>query len=395
MTETSVRTRQTVYWIGLALILMTPAGAQAHVKWFCGPIDTSIPPAPLRQVLTQLYFTGLAAFATLVGIGAFIDALVERFLPRSVARLDRAECLVDWIIRIGLSAYALGLWQHLAVVLWADDATGSVLTPEMLNHHAVVGWLQLAIAGLVLVPRLSLAAAAGLLTLYTIGLARFGLFYMIDYLFFLGLTAYVALAQPMMRGFRLAAWRTSILTASLSLSLMWTAVEKFLFPQWTIAVLLHHPSITAGYSFPTVTTIAGFVEFSLSFYLLAGRAVLVRVAAVLLAGVFVIAMPEFGMVDVVGHIPVIIILVATLLHGETDLQRTFRGSAAGAARSGVRVAASYVVTLFVLMFLYYGLHAGSVWLQGKSVRVSQPAPAAALSDQPPAEALERSGTSPP
>ena len=368
-------------------MLVTPAVAQAHVKWFCGPIDTSIPPVPLRQVLTQLYFTSLAAFMVLVGVGAFLDALAERFLPRSVARLDRAEWLVDWVIRIGLSAYALSLWRHLAVVLWADNATGSVLTPEMLNHHAVVGFLQLAIAGLVLVPRLSLAAAAGLLTLYAIGVARFGLFYMIDYLFFLGLTAYVALAQPMLRRFRLAAARTSILTASLSLSLMWTAVEKFLFPQWTIAVLLHHPGITASYPFPTVTTIAGFVEFSLSFYLLAGRAVLVRVAAVLLAGVFVIAMPEFGMVDVVGHIPVLIILVATLLHGETDLQRKFRGSAAGAWRSGLRVAASYVTTLFVLMLLYYGLHAGSVWLTGKPVRVSQPASAAAPADQPPAEAL--------
>ena len=395
MIETSIRTRRAVYRIGFALLLMTSAVAQAHVKWFCGPINTSIPPAPLRQVLTQLYFTGLAAFSTLVGIGAFFDALTERFLPRSVARLDQAEWLVGWVIRIGLSAYALGLWRHLAVVLWADDATGSVLTPEMLNHHAVVGYLQLAIAGLVLVPRLSLAAAAGLLTLYAIGVARFGLFYMIDYLFFLGLTAYVALAQPMMRGFRLATWRTSILTASLSLSLMWTAVEKFLFPQWTILVLLHHPGITGGYPFPTVTTIAGFVEFSLSFYLLSGRAVLVRVAAVLLAGVFVIAMPEFGIVDVVGHIPVIIILVATLLHGETDLQRTFRGSAAGAARSGVRVAASYVATMFVLMLLYYGLHAGSVWLGGKPVRVSQPAPAAAVANRSPAKALKRSGMSPP
>ncbi|MBD8548808.1 hypothetical protein IFT82_19015 [Sphingomonas sp. CFBP 8760] len=279
---------------------------------------------------------------------------------------------MDLVVRLGLAVYAVCLWRNLAVVLWADDATGSVLTPEMVNRAHWIGLLQLAIAGMVLVPRLSLPAAAGLLTLFAIGVARFGPFYMIDYMFFVGLAIYVALGQPALRHqYRLASWRVSILTGGLSLSLMWTAVEKFLFPQWTIAVLLHHPGITAGFPFPFVATIAGFVEFSLSFYLLVGRAVLVRVAAVLLAGVFVMAMPEFGMVDVVGHIPVLIILVATLLQGETRLQQTLRGRAAGPWASSGAVLIRYLAVLAILMLLYYGLHALSVWAEGKAVPLNQ------------------------
>ncbi|WP_242150207.1 hypothetical protein [Sphingomonas sp. BAUL-RG-20F-R05-02] len=285
---------------------------------------------------------------------------------------------MDIVVRIGLAVYAVCLWRNLAVVLWADDATGSVLTPEMVNRAHWIGLLQLVIAGMVLVPRLSLAASAGLFTLFAIGVARFGPFYMIDYLFFVGLAIYVALGQPVLRRrIHIASWRVSILTGSLSLSLMWTAVEKFLFPQWTIAVLLHHPGITAGFPFPSVATIAGFVEFSLSFYLLVGRAVLVRIAAVLLAGVFIMAMPEFGMVDVVGHIPVLIILVATLLQGETRLQQVFRGPVSSPWASARAVLIRYVAILTVLMSLYYGLHALSVWAEGKPVALSQPSPPSA------------------
>ncbi len=369
---------------GLAFIgcILLPGVAQAHVKWFCGPIDDSLPPAPLWQVLSPLYFTCLVGFAALVAVGSGCDALIARFMPGSATVSPRSDIIVDVLVRVAVAVYAVCLWRDLAVVLWANDATGSVLTPEMVDKDRLVGLLQLSIAGIVLVPRLSLLAAGGLLTLYAIGVARFGLFYMIDYLFFVGLAVYIALGQPMMRHrLGLMSWRVSILTGSLSLSLMWTAVEKFLFPQWTIAVLLHHPGVTAGFPFPSVATIAGFVEFSLAFYLLVGRAVLVRIAAVIFSFVFIMAMPEFGMVDVVGHIPVLVIFAATLLQGETRLQRSFRGAVSSISGSAASVVVRYVVVLATLMSLYYGLHAASVWADGKPVHVSLPSPASARPSQ--------------
>lgn len=379
MTQAIPHRRRASVLLAMVAGATVPGLAEAHVKWFCGPIDPLIPPAPMREVFSALFWTCLLGFAALVGIGALVDAGLARWSSRGLARPTRsaiAPGLVDLVVRVGLAIYAICLWRDIAVVLWADDATGAILTPDLLERNRLVGLVQLAVAGLVLVPRLSLVAGAGLAFLYALGVAKFGPFYMIDYLFFVGVAIYVALGDPALRRFReLAAWRIPIMTGSLALSLMWTAVEKFLFPEWTVAVLLRHPSIAAGFALPSVTTVAGFVEFSLSFYLLVGRPVLVRAAAVLLVAVFVVAMPEFGVVDVVGHIPVIVILAATLIEGETPLQRRFRGprSGSGAVASAGAVLARYVATLVVLTGLYYGLHAASAWSAGRPVTAAQAA----------------------
>jgi len=346
----------------IAALLCFPNVAEAHVKWFCGPIDGSAPPQPFVQVVTPFFFELLAAFLGLVMIGAMIDALIARFARTPLVPIDRAAMLSDPLVRLGVALYGLCLWGNLAVVMWADPSSGSVLTPDLYGADRMVGYVQLAMAATVLIPRLSIIAAAALVSLYAMGVAKFGLFYMIDYLFFLGLAAYIALSDPRLGRFSVHHFRVSILIGSLSLSLMWTAVEKFLFPQWTIAVLLLHPGVTAGQSFPTVATIAGFVEFSLAFYLLAGREILGRIGAVLLGIVFVAAMPEFGMLDVVGHIPVLLILLVALITGETPLQTLSRGSQPSILVSGWRVGLAYITVLSTLMGLYYGLHALSVRL---------------------------------
>lgn len=345
----------------VSLMLFAPGVAEAHVKWFCGPIDGSLPPRPFRDVLTPLFVELLIFFAVVVAVGAMLDALIERMVSTPIISEDRSKVLCDVIVRLGLATYALCLWRNLALVLWADTSNSSILTPDLYGTAGFVGYLQLTIAVAVLIPRLSLIAAGGLMLLYMMGVAKFGLFYMIDYLFFPGLAAYIALGDPLVSLYPwLQRLRVSILIGSLGLSLMWTAVEKFLFPQWTISVLLIHPGVTAGFSFDTVATIAGFVEFSLAFYLLVGREILGRVGAVLLAIVFIAAMPEFGMLDIIGHIPVVVILLVTLLTGETPLQVLCRGNHVDIIRSGWTVSRLYILILIALIGLYYGLHALSV-----------------------------------
>ena len=191
-----LRLSRSLALIGFSVL---PGVAQAHVKWFCGPIDGSLPPAPLRQVLSPLFFTCLFGFAALAAVGGACDALLARFVPAPATTTARSDVIIDVLVRVAVAIYAVCLWRDLAVVLWADDATGSVLTPEMVNRAHWIGLLQLAIAGAVLAPRLSLAAALGLIALYAIGVARFGLFYMIDYLFFVGLAVYVALVQQILK----------------------------------------------------------------------------------------------------------------------------------------------------------------------------------------------------
>lgn len=345
----------------LVVTLSIPKAVEAHVKWFCGPINGSAPPLPFRQAVTPFFLELLILFVGLVMLGAMLDAMITRYAGKLVVDPDRAARASDVIVRGGVALYALCLWGNLAVVMWADPSSGSILTPDLYGAGHAVGYIQLVTAVVVLIPRLSIFAAAALLVLYMLGVAKFGAFYMIDYLFFLGIAAHLALASPLLSRLTVSRYRVPILIGSLSLSLMWTAVEKFLFPQWTISILVSHPGITAGQSFSTVAMIAGFVEFSLAFYLLTGREILGRIGAILLGIVFVAAMPEFGMLDIVGHIPVLLILVIALVTGETPLQILCRGSGSGILLSGWKVGRAYIATLAFLMLLYYGLHALSVW----------------------------------
>ena len=66
-------------------------------------------------------------------------------------------------------------------------------------------------------------------------------FHLVDYVFMLTLALYLAslsLDCP-----RLAGARERVLSAGLACSLAWTAIEKFLYPQWTDAVIAAHPAI--------------------------------------------------------------------------------------------------------------------------------------------------------
>lgn len=184
-----------------AVFLCVPGVADAHVKWFCGPIDGSAPPLPLRDVVTPLFLELLVLFVALVVIGGMLDALIARFMTAAVVKADKVAVLNDVIVRVGVAVYALCLWDNLAVVLWADPSSGSILTPDLYGTNRLVGLLQLAAVITVLIPRLSLIAAAIMVVLYGLGVMIFGLFYMIDYLFFIGLAAYIALSATSFRRF--------------------------------------------------------------------------------------------------------------------------------------------------------------------------------------------------
>ncbi|MGI4764273.1 MAG: hypothetical protein ACRYGP_04290, partial [Janthinobacterium lividum] len=195
-------------------------------------------------------------------------------------------------------------------------------------------------------------AALVLMGLVGIGVARYGVFHMTDYVFFVGYAAYLALTP--WTEWAVRRWRLPLLGASLGFSLMWTAIEKFLYPQWTLKILATHPDITAGFPIPDVVVIAGFVEFSLAFYLIVGRGLL-RVGALAFMVVFITAMPEFGHLDVVGHIPIVAIFLAVILRGATPLQDALRFPARGPRFNAVAVCGLYLVTLFGMMAAYYGL----------------------------------------
>ena len=337
--------------IATAGMILIPSAASAHVKWFCGPADLASPPVAFLHVLSPIFLLCFVGFLLLVFTGLVADGWLARLRPRMLSTGGRLAWAEEAIVRVGIGAYCLLLWDNAAIVPWGhiDEV---ILTPELLGHDWVIDGLQGAVAVLVLSRRTCPLAALALMGLFGIGVGRYGVFHMTDYVFFVGYAAYLALtpwsAWPLWR------WRLPLLGASLGFSLMWTAIEKFLYPQWTSTIMATHPNIAAGFPIPDVVVIAGFVEFSLAFYLVVGRGLL-RLGAVALAAVFVSAMPEFGHLDVVGHIPIIAILLAVILRGTTPLQDALRLPARGPRFNAIAVCGLYLVTLFGMMAAYYGL----------------------------------------
>lgn len=260
-------------------------------------------------------------------------------------------------MRVAVGAFFLCLWDKGAVVPWSQS-DGAILTPELVSGAPWITTVQFAVAAALLWRRTCPFAAVGIIIIYVAGVADYGLFHLTDYLFFLGIAGYLALTG--VRPSSLDRWRVPLLCASLSASLMWTAVEKFLYPQWTVSVLIAHPNITAGLAPQLVTVIAGFVEFTLAFFISAGRGLL-RIGAIILLSIFAIAVPEFGHLDAVGHFTIIAILGIVGLHGVSVLQEKLRPAHNNSALldAGTTVAiylgllTSFIISYYLLQAIQY------------------------------------------
>lgn len=145
-----------------------------------------------------------------------------------------------------------------------------------------------------------------------------------------------------------------MLVAGLAFSLTWTAIEKFLYPQWTDAVVTTHPSIGLGLPLGFLLVLAGFIEFTLAFYLVTGRGLL-RLGGLGYALIFAAAMPPFGRLDVFGHLTIIAVLCIVILHGSTPMQHRMHLSRGSRDREGPRhLARAGIADAGWIMLLYLG-----------------------------------------
>ena len=137
---------------------------------------------------------------------------------------------------------------------------------------------------------------------------------------------------------------------------MWTAVEKFVYPQWTLQIVAVHPELAFGFAPRFAVVMAAFVEFTLAYFIMTGRG-LVRFGAAAYALIFLGAISSFGHLDAVGHIPIVGILLAVRLHGASPLQEITGIHGFGRLKNAVAVAGVYTATLGLFLAMYYALHA--------------------------------------
>jgi hypothetical protein len=288
-----------VFFALVVLSLSATVPARAHVKWFAA-YDVASAPIGLHQVITSTF----AELAVLALVLLWITCRLERTAIGS-AMINQIEdafsgvrSRTEALIRGGTAAFFTAIWA----------AGGIILTPELKTSSQVILWTQAAIAICTFWRATLPLSALGIAILFADGVWNYGLFHMMDYPIFLGAAGYLA-----MTGFglqRIAGLRPlDVVRWGAGITLMWASVEKWAYPEWSYPVLHAHSRLTLGLSPQFYMTAAGMVEFSLSFGLL-WTPLVRRLSAVVLLSMFVSAVFEFGKIDAIGHMLIVVLLIA-------------------------------------------------------------------------------------
>ncbi len=330
--------------LGLLCVVWLTIPAEAHVKWFNKNYCVSCSPDALDHIMDGRWLWLLLLFA-LVSLCAFvIDRLCGEGANRWIDRyVEQFQTPPQDYLRIGLGVFFVCLWLQ----------PGVLLTPELTTTNVAIPWFQLALAAATLSWRTTWVASAGIVVLYGIAIAQYGLFHMLDYPIFFGIAGYLAIHS--LRPARLVPYAGSVLVAAVAATLLWASFEKWAYWVWTMPVMALHPNIDLGFNPKAYIVLAGFVEFFLAYFLLGGR-FFGRLAALGLLGVFVAAIFDFGKIDAVGHSMIILSLVVIILQGPQPVGDLFTWPRLGITRGAFVSLGMLLAVLSTYMLGYFGLH---------------------------------------
>jgi len=323
--------------VPLAVLLdaMLVSSASAHVKWFCG-YDVAGQPRGLENVLCLDFelLIGISVLALLIGSlaeGSTLGAAMLRSLDWITHRLHHHT---ELLFRAGCGFFFVAIW-----------AMGNILlTPELRPDSTLIGAIQLGIAAGMLSRRTMPLSALGIAILFAVAAWQYGLFHLADYPVFLGVAAYLALAG--MQRDLLGVRPIDVVRWSAGVTLMWASVEKWAYPEWSFPLLINHPSMTLGFDPEFFMRAAGAVEFALAFALM-WTPLVRRIAAAILAGMFIGAVLEFGKTDLVGHTLIVVVMLAVVADS---------GGKAALVRHPWLVPLGYASALSGFLAVYYAGH---------------------------------------
>lgn len=324
--------------------------ASAHVKWF-SEFDIHEPPRSFWSILNSIQF-----------IEMFLAAVVVMFV---VAWTDLRVANQRWHVRMEVTCSYFHRWQpfilRIAVAFFfmalAISPESIVLTPELKTapwiQETPVRIVQVLIAFCVLYRPTMGTSSVGIVCLYLLAIGHFGLFHLLDYVLFPILAFCLwRMGNDMERYWPQVKF---VLRCAVAWTLMWGAVEKFAYPQWSCN-LLDRPdvaSIKMGFTSDFFVCGAGFVEFSCAFLVLTGR-LSSNVSALVLIFFLTAATSIFGEVDAIGHLLIIVPLVFVVAStNRSSHEYLFSGW----RNSFGLLPAAYVLGLALVMNVYAGLRA--------------------------------------
>lgn len=306
MPHASSSCRQVPAALAVAGLVLASLPAQAHVKWFSKIVNCQQAPLTPWMVLSSPSFLMLSAVATAGIVGAL---MLERSLNPLLARLGErgpihGANMARWagrLLRSGVMVYFLSL------LLFPSDRY-MMLAPELLSDQIWVPLVQGVIVLSAAHQRTQAVAALGMACLFGGAIGSHGWFHMLDYVYLAGMAAFMLLDAIDGRHVHHRHLKFMALRACMAMSLLWVSVEKWMYPTWAHDVLAHELSfLTMGLDVVFFVKAAGFVEFGLAFLLLIGRAAS-QVAALVLLLVMAGVIPLVGVLDAVGHTPLLVAL---------------------------------------------------------------------------------------
>ncbi|HMZ90363.1 MAG TPA: hypothetical protein PLM90_13080, partial [Chitinophagales bacterium] len=269
--------------------------AEAHVKWFT---DGSYADRPLRlgEILEGRFFYTLF-FVTLgtVAIGVWLDARISKanWYMRVDNWLDSRKSYATIVLRVAAAMVLILSWQSNAMI---------VPTIPIPANYEWLGWFQFLMAFMLLMPKTVPIGGLGIVVIWVIGNITLHPFHMLDYLMFAGVGVYLVMAS--IKNGKYKDSGLVVLYVTVGFSLCWVALEKFVYPNWSLFLIKEHPNLAMGLNFDFFLKSVGFVEFGLGFLLLV--CLLQRPLAIIITVTFFITSSVFGKVEIIGH---------TLIHG--------------------------------------------------------------------------------
>ncbi|MBC8047959.1 MAG: hypothetical protein H7Y00_14270 [Fimbriimonadaceae bacterium] len=285
------------YKYALACIIIFFAGTQvadAHVKWFTSG-SYADRPLTLGEIVNQMFIILLAACLVIISLGVYFDQSISSsgWYLRLNNWLEQRKDYGLIVMRVASAMLLLLSWQGDAIL------APTLKVPE---DWLLIGWFQFILAFLLLIPRTVPYAGIGMMILYILSNFIFDPFHMLDYFLFMGCGYYLAVRGN--KNTRLQLSGLTFLYISVGFSLCWVALEKFIYPDWSLYLLKNHPGLSMGLNYNFFVLSVAFVEFSLGYLLLV--CLLQRPLAVIISAIFFLTTTIFGKIEVIGH---------TLIHG--------------------------------------------------------------------------------
>ncbi|MBP9854929.1 MAG: hypothetical protein KBD53_08690 [Candidatus Omnitrophica bacterium] len=290
----------------LTIILTTPVFA--HVKWFSN-FSFNDKPKTIPEILDVTFWGLMFLSVVAIGILVIIDyrSLSYQWSKKLTVWLEDHRNYSDIVMRAASAAVLLLSFQ-----------SGALFVPELKTGNDTLGWVQFALAVLLLFPKTVMISGFGMTGLYLYGMSSYGWFHMLDYAIFVGVGYYLIVHK--LDNKKIRATGLILLYVTLGFSLAWLAIEKLIYPQWGLYVLQQNPQLAFGLNMHFFLTAAAFVEISLGYLMMI--CLLQRPLALVVTLVFFMTTIVFGKTEVIGHTILHAALIVFLLEGSGKVYPT-------------------------------------------------------------------------